>query len=62
MRSAIAQLEQQQQHHMEDYDNIEEKAPEAEESSDEEIKYNIREGKKYFKEIKKVIESCDILI
>lgn len=40
---------------MDDYDKIEERVPEDEDSSDEEIKYNIREGKKYFKEIKKVI-------
>jgi len=29
---------------------------------DQTIKINIREGKKYFKEIKKVTESCDIII
>jgi len=29
---------------------------------DHTVKVNIREGKKYFKEIKKVIESCDIII
>lgn len=33
-----------------------------EDEEDDNINVNVREGKKYFKEIKKVIESCDILV
>lgn len=62
LRNALAQLQEHQQHHLEDFtDRPEPQAP-AEVEEDDNIKINIHEGKKYFKEIKKVIESCDILI